>query len=254
LSELDALLELSRSIATEVGQRLLSVATANPRYAHQTDLPREVKAEADVAAERDILSALKSTGLPILSEESGYISGPQQSGYWFIVDPLDGTFNFVKRLGPCAVSIALWDGEKPLFGVVHSVVDRQLFWGGPGLGAFRDGEPISVSDTADKARSSICTGFPARFNVESETARQTFWDTVKPFAKVRMIGSAAASLLHVATGAADAYAETNIMLWDVAAGLAIVEGAGGTFTMNKTAIEWSYDVVASNARLCNQRT
>ena len=72
---------------------------------------------------------------------------------------------------------------------------------------------------------------------------------VRLFAKVRMFGSAAVSLVYVARGVSDVYFEENIMLWDVAAGLAIVEGAGGTYTLKKTSVDWSYRVCASNEYL-----
>ncbi len=225
---MDGLLELSKTIATQAGLRLLdSFSQHHKSYVYYRDNPKEIKALADAVLEKDILRALAPTGLPILSEESGYIPGRQESQYWFIVDPLDGTFNFVKGLGPSAVSIALWEDQKPIFGVIYSILERQLYWGGAGMGAYCDSQPISVSDTAIKAQASICTGFPVRLDVENEITMQYFWRMVSPYAKVRMLGSAAVSLVNVARGAADVYSERNIMLWDVAAGLAIVEGAGG---------------------------
>ncbi len=245
--ELNDLLDLSKSIATQAGLRLLdSFSQDHKSYVHCLDHPREIKAVADTVLEKDILQALAPTGLPILSEESGYIPGQQGSKYWFIVDPLDGTFNFVKGLGPSAVSVALWEDQKPIFGVIYSLLERQLVWGGAGMGAYCDGQPILVSDTSNKAEASICTGFPVRFDMASDHVMQNFWRMASPFAKVRMLGSAAVSLLLVARGAADVYSERNIMLWDVAAGLAIVEGAGGSYIKHETDCNWSYNVVASN--------
>ncbi len=248
--ELNDLLDLSKSIATQAGLRLLNnFSQGYKNYVHCLDHPREIKALADTVLEKDILQALTPTGLPILSEESGYIPGQRKSKYWFIVDPLDGTFNFVKGLGPSAVSIALWKDQKPVFGVIYSLLERQLVWGGAGMGSYCDGQPISVSDTAIKAQASICTGFPVRLDVESEIVMQYFWRMVTPYAKVRMLGSAAVSLVNVAKGCADVYSEQNIMLWDVAAGLAIVEGAGGVYIVKKTGNDWSYRVYASNTHL-----
>ncbi len=243
------LLELSKSIAGQAGLRLLSFTDEHKSYGHSRDLTKEIKAVADTVLERDILQALLPAGLPILSEESGNIPAPDDSGYRFVVDPLDGTFNFVKGLGPSAVSIALWREQTPVFGVICCVPERQLFWGGAGIGSFADGKPISVSTTSSPAQASICTGFPVRFDVTSDAAMQIFWRTVKPYAKVRMIGAAAASLLYVARGSADAYVERNIMLWDVAAGIAIVEGAGGKVRCDPGTVEYSLDVHASNGIL-----
>ena len=187
--------------------------------------------------------------MPILSEESGHLAGKSGSGYWFIVDPLDGTFNFVKGLGPSAVSIALWKELSPVFGVIYNLSEKALYWGGKELGAYCGDQKISVSDVLDKSKASICTGFPVRFNVDSETSMQHFWNLIKPFAKIRMIGSAAVSVLYVAKGVADIYSEQNIMLWDVAAGLAIVEGAGGNYRIDETDISYAYNVTAWNSCL-----
>ncbi|MDO8463839.1 MAG: inositol monophosphatase [Gallionella sp.] len=245
--EIDELLELSKSIATQAGRRLLDDFVQNHKnYVHSRDNPKEIKALADTVLEKDILQALAPTGFPILSEEAGYIPGRQKSKYWFIVDPLDGTFNFVKGLGPSAVSIAFWKEYQPIFGVVYNLVEQQLAWGGAGIGAYCDGRHISVSSTAVKSQASICTGFPVRFDIESDSAMQKFLHMIGPFAKVRMLGAAAVSLVNVAKGAADAYSEQNIMLWDVAAGLAIVEGANGSVHYIPANIEYSLDVFASN--------
>jgi myo-inositol-1(or 4)-monophosphatase len=250
MPELNKLLELSKSAATQAGVRLLdSFSQDHKKYAHCLDLPKEIKAVADTVLEKDILQALAPAGFPVLSEESGYIPARQKSGYWFIVDPLDGTFNFVKGLGPSAVSIALWKDQKPVFGVIYNLLERQLVWGGDSMGAYCDGQPISVSDTSNKAQASICTGFPVRLDLATDGIMQGFWHLVMPYAKVRMLGSAAISLVNVAKGAADAYAEQNIMLWDVAAGLAIVKGAGGSIHFAPGTIEYSLDVYASNGVL-----
>ena len=250
MPDISELLELSKLVAVQAGVRLLGSSGADQKsYTHCLEHPKEIKALADTVLEKDILKALIPAGIPILSEESGYISGQQKSKYWFIVDPLDGTFNFVKGLGPSAVSIALWEDQKPVFGVIYSLLEQQLVWGGSGIGSYCDGQRISVSDTTIKAEASICTGFPVRFDMASDHAMRDFWNMASPFAKVRMFGSAAVSLLHVARGSADVYSERDIMLWDVAAGIALVEGAGGAYMMEEADNEWSYRVFASNAPL-----
>jgi myo-inositol-1(or 4)-monophosphatase len=249
MQPIDELLQLAKSAAAQAGARLASFADAQKRYVHSRGNAKEVKAVADVVLERVILEALAPAGLPILSEETGLTAGRQSSQYLFIVDPLDGTFNFVKGLGPSAVCIALWGGERPSFGVVYNLADRRLYWGGAEVGAYAAGERIRVSETARLEHASLCTGFPVRFDFASPEAAARFMASAAHYAKVRMLGSAAASLLHVACGAADAYTEENIMLWDVAAGLAIVEGAGGRVTIRKSRGDWCYSVTASNGRL-----
>ena len=250
MAETAALLALACQVARRAGERLLDTAgDGHKQYVHSTRHPREIKAAADTVLERDILEALRPTGITILSEESGLLPGAGPSPLRFLVDPLDGTFNFVKGLGPSAVSIALWHGDTPVFGVIFNLLDRRLTSGGPGLGAVCDGRPIAVSATATPGEGAICTGFPVRFDLGSDEAARRFMATVRPFAKVRMIGSAAASLLLVATGAAEVYTEQAIMLWDVAAGIAIVEGAGGRVEMRPGTDPQSLDVFASNGRI-----
>jgi myo-inositol-1(or 4)-monophosphatase len=250
MHELGALLDLVKSTVSRAAHRLLNQMTpGDVLYVHSPEHQREIKAIADRVMEEEILAGLAGAQLSILSEESGYTASPQSSAKWFIVDPLDGTFNFVKGLGPSAISVALWEHDRPVFGVIYSLTERQLAWGGLGIGAFIDGRRIAVSQTSDQALASICTGFPVRVDMHSDLAMQDFWRTVKPYAKVRMLGSAAASLLQVARGAGDLYAEPRIMLWDIAAGVAIVEGAGGQYVINSSGPQWCYDVIAANSAL-----
>lgn len=217
-------------------------------YLHSSENSKEIKSFADTFFEKEILTQLTKFGLPILTEESGYLKNNSNSEFFFIVDPLDGTFNFVKGLGPCAISIALWKDRKPVFGVIYDLVKNQLIYGGPEFGSYCDNNKIIVSDTKNKSEASICTGFPASFEL-NESNLNHFINTVKPFAKVRMLGSAAISLVNVASGISDVYFERSIMLWDVAAGIAIVEGAGGKYLLKGSSVRWSYEVNASNANL-----
>jgi len=247
MSDIEGLLHLAKQVASKAGARLLeSTGEENKRYVHCLDNPKEVKAIVDLALEKEILQGLAVAGLAILSEESGHVPPRRESRYCFLVDPLDGTFNFVKGLGPCAVSIALWEDLRPVFGVIYSLTERRLAWGGPGIGSHAGERRIYVSNTSNRAHASLCTGFPVRLDVASPGAKAEFWRLIEPFAKIRMLGSAAMSLLQVARGSADAYAEASIMLWDVAAGLAIVEGAGGNSSITPTKRPWCYDVIASN--------
>jgi myo-inositol-1(or 4)-monophosphatase len=249
MPDVGALLDLCRSIAARAGRRLLDSRDDGKAYVHSVHHPKEIKALADTLLEEEILRALAPTGLAVISEETGAIAGSTDQQYRFIVDPLDGTFNYVKGLGPSAVSIGLWKERTPIFGVIYSLSEQRLFWGGCGMNAYCDSQRITVSRTSSKAEASICTGFPVRFDLASDSAIREFRDRVAPFAKVRMLGSAAASLLHVADGSADAYCEQNIMLWDVAAGLAIVEGAGGTYHIAEINSDKCSEVYASNGTL-----
>ena len=253
MSETSALLELCKTVARRAGETVDRVAREDlVRHRRTDDYPREIKATADLVLESEILAGLAPAGLPVLSEESELAPGADLTGWHFVVDPLDGTFNFVRGLGPSAISIGCWTGDQPVFGVVYSLDERMLYWGGPGIGAFADGAPLTVSTVAVRASAALCTGLPARLDLGTESAMRGFWDGATGYSKVRMFGSAAMSLVRVAAGAADAYVERNIMLWDVAAGLAIVQGAGGRTRCTPGTITHSRNVFASNAILFDE--
>ncbi len=243
MADLPALLDLAKAAAEQAGRRLEEAGLDS--FSFSEALPREVKSLADTVLEDVILRKLAGTGLEILSEERGLVPGT--GSLRFLVDPLDGTFNFLKKLGPCAVSIALWDANQPVFGVLFDIVGKSLFWGGRTLGAWKDGTPVRVSRVDEVSKAAICTGFPVRFDFSMEDAWGRFRDRVSRFAKVRMIGSAASSLACVADGRAEVYFEENIMLWDVAAGIALVEGAGGKVCWREK--EGALDVLAHNGCL-----
>jgi myo-inositol-1(or 4)-monophosphatase len=192
---------------------------------------KEIKIAADAFLDGELRRRFLETGLSILTEESGLIEQAAGELCW-VVDPLDGSINYLRGAGPSAISVALIQGTAaPLFGVVFSLDRGTLSWGGPGLGAYSDGSPIRVSGARDIAGSIVCGGFPARFRTGDTHALSQYCGTIARFSKVRMIGSAASSLLMVAEGRVDAYFEEEIMLWDVAAGLAIIEGAGGVWRL-----------------------
>ena len=110
-----------------------------------------------------ILDCLKPSGIPILSEESSGHSKFNNKGLYWLVDPLDGTVNFIRGTAPCAVSIALWLNNQPVFGVISEYPSLRLAWGGSLFGAFIEDKPLHVSVIEDKSQAVLCTGFPSRF-------------------------------------------------------------------------------------------
>lgn len=249
MTEYDHLLTLAKNAAQEAVITLEKIGAAGlSSYKFADDIPREVKATADRVIEEIILGYLRPTELPILSEEAGNLQGTADSELRWVVDPLDGTVNFVRGLAPCAVSIALYHGNFPIFGVIGEYPSCRLAWGGQIFGAFIEGNPIHVSTIHDKSKAILCTGFPSRFDFDGAPIL-AFMELISSFNKVRMLGAASLSLLHVARGAADAYAEQDIMLWDVAAGLALIEGAGGRTSVAPGRYHHSFNIFASNGLL-----
>jgi myo-inositol-1(or 4)-monophosphatase len=242
-------LEIAKTAVEEALSTLFELRPEASMLVFDDTFPKELKAKADVMLEDVILKRLLPMGIQVLSEETGVRNAPRQDGsFRWVVDPLDGTVNFTRQLGSCAVSVALCDGYDPVLGVVGEFPSGKIAWGGRGFGAFRDAMPMHVSSVDTKDKAVLCTGFPSRFDF-SEVGFARFRRRVLPYAKVRMMGAASISLLQVAKGAADVYAEQDIMLWDVAAGLALVQGAGGTTRITPGRFVNSFDVFAGNGRI-----
>lgn len=223
---------LVTELVEKVGKKFIRANNAAAK--NVTDLQiggREIKLEADTMLEKELIKGLSHTGIAILSEETGFIPGKSLPQLLWVIDPLDGSYNFSRNLGPSMISVALWDENEPVLGVLFNLVTKQMIFGGPQIGAHVGKNPVTVSDRNDRGQATLVTGFPSRFPISDTKAVASFAEILASFGKVRMIGSACASLALVATGSADVYAEHNIMFWDIAAGLAIVNGAGGTFEL-----------------------
>lgn len=211
---------------------------------------KDVKLSHDRESEEHIVSALRAhSDLPILSEERGLIAGPDAGvAMRWIVDPLDGSLNYLRRIPCCCVSIGLWRGDTPVLGVVYDFDRDELFTGIADGRAWLNGLAISVSKTADPGDAVLCTGFPVGMDLDSDSV-PAFVERLRGYKKVRLFGSAALSLAYVAAGRVDAYTERDIWLWDVAAGLAIVRGAGGRTTQRESRATHRLTVYAGNAAL-----
>ena len=191
------------------------------------------------------------TGIPILSEENEINIDPYSGDLIWIVDPLDGTYNFIRGLGPCAISVCLWKGQTALFGVILDIGTGQIAWGGKKIGSRYSIDKLQVSNTNELKKSVLCTGIPSSFDFSDKELVNRFIDGLSAFAKIRMIGSAASSLLLVARGVADCYYEQEIQIWDIAAGIALVEGAGGYVAFEKGKKSTTINLLASNMQIAN---
>ena len=191
----------------------------------------DIKLQADRDAEAIILEVLAESKYPVLAEESGE-HGLTDGGtpYW-VVDPLDGTLNFSLNLPICCVSIALCQKDESLLGVIYDFDRDECFQAAQGQDAQCNGETIHVSKETQRDTAILGTGILS-YNDYCNEASTGFLPQAQQFKQIRMIGSAALSMAYVACGRIDAYAENTIKLWDVAAGIAIVESAGGCVDMS----------------------
>lgn len=243
---IDKLLVLSKHAAVLAFKKLQELDEGNiNQYSLSSLIPREFKSKADRIIDSILIAELSHSGLNILSEESGLLKVSNNSSLRFIIDPIDGTVNFIRGIAGSAISIALFDNEVPIFGVLVSYPSGDIIWGGRDIGAFVNGNELKVSSINNLEEAVLCSGFPSRFRFDSEDQLAQM-KLMSKFAKVRMLGSAAQSLFQVAKGSVDCYAEEEIMLWDVAAGIAIVEGAGGRVKIINSESDYVIRVVADN--------
>ena len=210
---------------------------------YDKDLIREMKSEIDIINNKLILNKLNKTNIPILSEENP--TEINYENYFWIVDPLDGTVNYVRKIASCAISIALFKNSKPIFGVIAEYPDKNLYWGGKEFELSENGVPIKVSKISNKKEAILCTGFPARYDFDELDDTQLF----REYAKIRMLGSASISLVNLAKGSVDCYLEKNIMIWDIAAGIALLEGAGGEYKIQNLKFLSPLNLIAHNGIL-----
>lgn len=185
----------------------------------------------------------------ILAEEAG--GDPVALARVWIIDPLDGTVNFLHEIPHVGVSVALYDHGLPRVGVVVDVFRNEIFTATAGGGAFRNGEPISVSTQADLGAALVATGFPYDRRQHANAYAGVVGDMLTHIQGIRRMGTASLDLAWVACGRYDAYWELKLAPWDVAAGILIVLEAGGHITDLHGAPARPGDraVVASNAAL-----
>ncbi|MFH1436249.1 MAG: inositol monophosphatase family protein [Pseudomonadota bacterium] len=186
--------------------------------------------ETDREAERVIIGEIKKR-FPdhgFLAEESA--RDRQEGGYRWIIDPLDGTTNFIHGFPMFCVSIALELAGGIIVAVVLNPLSDELFAAKKGEGAFMNGERICVSSPAELEDCLILTGFPFRFKELTDNYLGMFKSVFLKVADLRRCGSAALDLAHVAAGRGDGFFEIGLSAWDMAAGSLLVTEAGGVVT------------------------
>lgn len=206
------------------------------RFTFREKAPRDLVTEADVAAQEAIRDCLLKAfpNHDFLGEEEAAerkAQGldpipPRQSEFRWVVDPLDGTANYVHRMSGFAVSIALQQGDEVILGVVLDPRSQECFTVARGEGVQFNGQPVQTSGCERPDQALIAVSFSP--NVPRGSIEITrFVEALHACQSVRRLGSAALNLAYVASGRLDAYWATSVSIWDVAAGLLMVEEAGG---------------------------
>lgn len=160
-----------------------------------------------------------------LGEETGRTEG--SSGRTWVIDPLDGTSNYLQHFPVWSVSIALQRGDEVIAGVIHEPLREEMFSAEKGAGAWRNGKRMQVSEQAQVDGAFIATGFPFRAQSQVDTYVKIFGDVIRQAKGVRRAGSAALDLAYSAAGVYDGFFEFHLAPWDIAAGALMVREAGG---------------------------
>lgn len=217
-------LETAIQVAQEAGKILLEEFDRPPNISYKGDV--DLVTQADRRSEQVIVERLSKyfPGHAIAAEEGSGREG--DSNFRWHVDPLDGTTNFAHGYPCFCVSIALAERETLLAGVVFNPYYQELFAAARGQGATLNGEKIQVSSVRSLATSLLCTGFPVHRRLANPNIHY-YWDFTLRSHGVRRDGSAALDLASVAAGRFDGFWEFNLQKWDTAAGVLLVQEAGG---------------------------
>jgi myo-inositol-1(or 4)-monophosphatase len=194
---------------------------------------RDVKLQADIDTETIIRKILgESTDFPIVGEEMGGNTDlMQQDVYYWIIDPLDGTYNYLRGTPMCCVSLGLFSGTTPIMGVIYDFNTDQLYVGDVESKSFTiNGEVVKPVWAESTKQACLSVGFPASLEV-TQNKLNDVCKYILEFKKIRMIGSCAISMAYVASGVMDVYHEEGVHLWDFAAGAALILAAGGYVKM-----------------------
>jgi myo-inositol-1(or 4)-monophosphatase len=240
--KIDSYLEIAKSAALLAGAYIKD--QQNKDLEILLNEGRDIKLQVDVDAEKIIKDYIVAkSSFPILAEESG--ASNQLNEFYWVVDPLDGTSNFLRNIPISCVSIALMKNIEPILGVIFDFNNDDLYFAHHKSKAYLNDFELSVSLTALKSDATLVTGIPAKKNYSDEEFKNMISD-FQSWKKIRMIGSAAMASVYVASGKADAYSENGIFLWDVAAGAAIVKAAGGEAILKNLTSDFRVDAAFTN--------
>lgn len=230
MKDLKALCAQIETAAREAGEFIMKESATFD--IHKTEIKglNNFVTYVDKGSERMLVEKLAK-----LIPEAGFIAEEGTSvkkgeKYNWIIDPLDGTTNFLHGVHPFAISIGLMEDDEVIAGVVHEAAGRETFTAWRGGGAWLNGKRINVSPVPHLSGSLVATGFPYNLFDRLDPYMELLKYLVRHTQGVRRLGSAAIDLSYVACGRYDLFYEYDLKLWDIAAGMLIVREAGGKFS------------------------
>ena len=225
-----SMIEVAKQAALGAGRILTKNFRKIPAHEIRRKLKNDFLSFVDEQSEQLILKTIKKSfpDHAFLAEEIG--GSAYEHDYLWIIDPLDGTTNFLQGLPVFAISIGLLHKGQPLLGVIYDPLHDEMFWAERGRGAFLNDRPIAVSKKATLDESFIATGFPFKAKHFLPEYLAAFEDIFRECIGQRRMGAAAIDLAYVAAGRFDGFWELGLSPWDQAAGWIIIQEAGGRIT------------------------
>lgn len=248
------MIKAARAAANVLLRNMHKLDALNVVQKERMDYASEVDGQAEAAIIRELRRA--TPDYAILGEEGG---AQGQGRFTWVIDPLDGTSNYLRGFPHFCVSIALVENGEPIHGVIFDPVRNDLFAASRGGGATLNDKKIRVAERKELAGAMLLTGFPPRER-RSASAQLKCIDVLLTEAEdIRRTGSAALDLAYVASGRADAYFESGVKPWDIAAGVLLVREAGGKVVDYRGRSTGPMDtrglagrsVVAGNLKICD---
>lgn len=226
------LINIGVSAARAAGRIIVRYMNRMEGVSVQEKQRHDFVSEVDRAAEAEIVRTIRRVypEHAVLAEESGYSRGRAESEPEWVIDPLDGTTNFLRDFPHFAVSIGIRERGRPMHGIVYDPVREELFVASQGRGAFLNDRRIRVNERKGISDALLATGFPYRERDLLDAYMNAFRALYGEAADVRRAGSAALDLAYVAAGRVDGFWEFGLHAWDMAAGTVLVREAGGVVT------------------------
>jgi len=226
-TELQQLCTAARKLILETGVFIRTELNKVKTTQIETKSLNSLVSYVDVTAEQQLVAGLAQLlpGCGFIGEEGNYTM--METEYKWIIDPLDGTTNFLHKLPVFSISVALQQRGQTILGIVYEINQDECFYAMKDQGAFLNEQPIRVSQTPKMADTLIATGFPYYDFDRAENHLNMMRYLMKNTRGIRRFGSAAVDLAYVACGRFDAFFEYSLNAWDVAAGAFIVQEAGG---------------------------
>ena len=224
------MIEIAKQAAYAAGKILTEHFKKLPKEAIRQKQANDYLSFVDENSEKTIISIIHKhfPDHSILAEEGG--ESKRSSEYRWIIDPLDGTTNYISGLPVFAISIGLQKGDEMLLGVVYDPLQDELFWAEKGKGAYVNDTPIQVSESDSLSECLIATGFPFKAKHLLKPYLNSFEDMFRSCIGIRRMGAAAIDIAYVAAGRFGGYWELGLSPWDLAAGSVIIKEAGGEIT------------------------